>query len=805
MDWTKKHGAGFLIALLSAVMFGPLVEDTRAQSDYLWPTNASRSLTSSFAETRPTHFHSGIDIKTWGREGYKVFATRNGYIWRIRVSPFGYGKVIYQVLDTGEIAVYAHLKDFSPQLDRIIKRVQQARKRFSVTKVFKPYELPVTKGDMIAYTGSTGIGVPHLHFEIREKANLPINPLLRGFKLKDTLAPRPTNLAIMPMGLGSQIDGQPAAKVFRLNHIRENIYSLTGPVQAWGVIGFAVSAYDQANGISNKFSPYRISMNLDGRTIFSATYDRYTFERTGEIFLDRNTWLFAHHGRRFHNLFVERGNNLPFYASLRQEEGILYSLGYADSLARQTEYLSLFLEGPLSESPMAKFDKDYLSEIKKPYEVVTPGKHEINIILEDFNGNEAKILVDLNIGQKIPPEKQFLSFSEFEEVYSGDGADLSFFKLDGNMKWRELQQQESIVPFGSSRSPFEGENFQSGLLAFESPALKITDQKKDDFPTYPMFVVPNLPLGKNVVINLNVKILDPKAVIEITSDQPVLSPLLLEMRNSRVGRKQLKLTAHSLTYFTASLPAVEISQDSTTFLAYLETSKKPLVESTFLIHRLAEDQAAILKNTGTTLRIPAYVSNQSWYLEMDTVDRGDYEVPPPGDSLSPVFIFRDNGVPLLKNMRLSIPVPAGTLSPEQIGVYGPDLRKKEWKHVSNSRDEKSGDLIVRTKSLGHFTLIRDNDPPQIRFVYPGKNKTINDHAPLIRIQFSDELSGLGGEEDYRITLDGNFCIAELDPEEHQIKVTIEDPLTTGSHNLEVWMRDRAQNEITSAIEFTVAQ
>ncbi|UCE08247.1 MAG: M23 family peptidase, partial [bacterium] len=77
--------------------------------DYLWPTDASQYLTSSFAEYRPGHFHAGIDIKTWGRIGHKVFAIRDGYIMRIGVSPFGYGKVLYQKLDTGVIAVYAHL------------------------------------------------------------------------------------------------------------------------------------------------------------------------------------------------------------------------------------------------------------------------------------------------------------------------------------------------------------------------------------------------------------------------------------------------------------------------------------------------------------------------------------------------------------------------------------------------------------------------------------------------------------------------------------------------------------------------
>ncbi|HDL17610.1 MAG TPA: hypothetical protein ENH29_00985 [Bacteroidetes bacterium] len=66
-----------------------------AAQNYLWPTDAGHNLTSSFAEFWSGHFHAGIDIKTWGREGYKVFATRSGYVWKVRISPFGYGRVIY--------------------------------------------------------------------------------------------------------------------------------------------------------------------------------------------------------------------------------------------------------------------------------------------------------------------------------------------------------------------------------------------------------------------------------------------------------------------------------------------------------------------------------------------------------------------------------------------------------------------------------------------------------------------------------------------------------------------------------------
>ncbi len=113
---TKAVGLLIVLFMACSVCFS---------QDYLWPTNASKLLTSSFAETRPNRFHPAIDIKTWGKVGYKVFATRTGYIWKVRISPFGYGKVIYQILDTGEIAVYAHLQKFSPYLENIMRKTQK--------------------------------------------------------------------------------------------------------------------------------------------------------------------------------------------------------------------------------------------------------------------------------------------------------------------------------------------------------------------------------------------------------------------------------------------------------------------------------------------------------------------------------------------------------------------------------------------------------------------------------------------------------------------------------------------------------
>ncbi len=82
------------------------------KAHYLWPTEASPYLTSTFAETRSAHFHAALDIKTWGQRGYEVYATRDGVVDRIAIGPRGYGKVVYLKHNDGSYSVYAHLLSF---------------------------------------------------------------------------------------------------------------------------------------------------------------------------------------------------------------------------------------------------------------------------------------------------------------------------------------------------------------------------------------------------------------------------------------------------------------------------------------------------------------------------------------------------------------------------------------------------------------------------------------------------------------------------------------------------------------------
>ncbi|HET8855186.1 MAG TPA: M23 family metallopeptidase, partial [Salinimicrobium sp.] len=139
------------------------------------PLDVDIVLSGTFGELRSNHFHSGLDIKTQQREGLPVHASAEGYVSRIKVSHYGYGKALYLQHPNGYTTVYGHLKRFSPEIEAYIKELQYANESYEVETFPGSLDLTVDKGELIAYSGNTGgSGGPHLHFEIRDAGQRPM-------------------------------------------------------------------------------------------------------------------------------------------------------------------------------------------------------------------------------------------------------------------------------------------------------------------------------------------------------------------------------------------------------------------------------------------------------------------------------------------------------------------------------------------------------------------------------------------------------------------------------------------------------
>lgn len=152
------------------------------------PFNKEAYLTSSFAENRGSRYHAGIDFSTEMEEGWPIFAPEDGEIQDIKVSPFGYGKVIYFKGESGKLWVFAHLSSFNESIENLVAHRQASERRNDVSIILPDLDR-IKKGDTLAYSGSTGIGAPHLHVETRITRNKIVSPCQNGVQCLDTIAP----------------------------------------------------------------------------------------------------------------------------------------------------------------------------------------------------------------------------------------------------------------------------------------------------------------------------------------------------------------------------------------------------------------------------------------------------------------------------------------------------------------------------------------------------------------------------------------------------------------------------------------
>ncbi len=277
-----------------------------AQSEqHIWPTNASRHLSSTFGETRAAHFHAGLDIKTWGREGYKVYATKSGTLHRILITNKGYGKALYLKHNDGTYTVYAHLQRFNSRIQAIADSARLKDYSYEMDLYVDQDSVYIEQGDVIAYTGSTGIGPPHLHYEIRDVLNEPTNPLFADFPIKDTKPPVFRSLLVEPLNESTLIEGAPYPKSFALDEDETlNVYA-NGPV------GLAVNVYDPADEVYNKYAVYELILTSKTDTLFYQRKDEFSFQQAPLMFLDRVP-DFKSDRRNFQRLYKHENIDHPF-------------------------------------------------------------------------------------------------------------------------------------------------------------------------------------------------------------------------------------------------------------------------------------------------------------------------------------------------------------------------------------------------------------------------------------------------------------------------------------------------------------
>jgi len=371
---------GIIFMVISIFLFYNNAEAQQKypQKYFSSPLKIPLVLAGSFGELRAGHFHSGIDIKTQGSIGKKVYAPADGYVSRIKVSPWGYGNALYIKHPNGYTTVYAHLNRYMDTIADLVYAKQYRTKSYAVEIFPKAGSIKIKKGQVIAHTGNSGSsGGPHLHFEIRNSAEEPINPLLFGIKIAD--------------------HQYPSIRKFRIYNLFENG--------------------------STKFNEYQITQK--GKSVKLKVSDT--------ILIHADKFYPAVEGFDRWDAAVNKNG---YYKLEYYFDDILFFQFIADKLVfSQKRYINTYIDYAEYKKNKVRFQRSYIEEntkLRNTKNNIDNGvislsddkAHSLKIIAEDFNGQRSILKITLKKGTEYSAKELSGAFFDWKHNNAYENSDM---------------------------------------------------------------------------------------------------------------------------------------------------------------------------------------------------------------------------------------------------------------------------------------------------------------------------------------------------------------------------------------------
>lgn len=290
------------------------------------PMDTPLYLSAPFGSLRENHFHSGMDIRTYEKEGLPVYAIADGYVSRIKISSVGYGKAVYIDHPNGYTSVYAHLQSYTGELATYIKAYQYEKETAEFDHFPGRDRLKITKGQIIGWSGNSGASTgPHLHFEIRDtKSEEPLNPQLFNIPAVDLLPPALKRIAVYDLNANENV------LIFNQLITSRNVTSTdsgfvftdTIPVSK-GLVGIGMEAIDYLVTNTKEYSIYCADLYFDNTKRFSFRLNRINFNDTKNINAHIDYEIYKKDGYRIQKCFLADGNRIQLYPYLRNKGKLL--------------------------------------------------------------------------------------------------------------------------------------------------------------------------------------------------------------------------------------------------------------------------------------------------------------------------------------------------------------------------------------------------------------------------------------------------------------------------------------------------
>ncbi|MGA7160419.1 MAG: M23 family metallopeptidase [Bacteroidota bacterium] len=711
--------------------------------DYIWPINARPKITSSFAEFRSSHFHAGIDIGTGDKTGVDVFASRDGYVSRVEVSPYGYGRYLVLRHADGFYTTYAHLSAFKDKLERAVRAEQLKQGKFSIEMKFQPEEYPVRKGEVVAFSGESGTGDAHLHFEIRDENFNPVNPLLfpKIRRYTDTEPPVIRRLAVTPMDENSFVDYQFSTKMYRVHTRSASSYAVPEIIRATGSLGFSVDAADRVNNTRYRSSVYAFEFQVDGTTIFTSQRNRFPEDETRQVGVDFDWALWKERKGRFQKLYVDEGNTLPFYNRRNQFDGVVALKNFSEGL------------------------------------------HHFKIIASDYSGNSSELTGTFVLNH--PPTVEISRVTdETLTAYlpnSRNVAGVEFStKTFPSKHWNVQEYTAHSLELKGDSLTIHGN--VDGADVVRVVAKNIWGTRS--FPVY-YFLKHPLVTG-NAELSSDVDGAFLKVWVESSAPFSTLPSLQVQQGDNT---ESVPLRAIDIDKYTGVYRLSPTISGTVYLKAFSEISgKRSEVSDSFTLITISPDGGGTIKSDDgnfTVIFEPGAVFAPI-HPTIEKVNETRYDVQP-GDVL------------LQGAVKVTLRYPVEYESDSRIAMYVNN--GGGWKFLATQRNPKTHTLeLERGHTLGTFSVLRDERAPKISRWRASSHNTKG--RPVFSFSVKDDLSGVDDDE-INVSLNGQRIIPEYDPEKRIVFYIPLDPLPRGRYRVQVEAKDRVGNAAHLAKTFSV--
>ncbi|MBN1213302.1 MAG: M23 family metallopeptidase [candidate division Zixibacteria bacterium] len=755
---TKTTSSLILVIILFSISYA---------SGATWPVKSEIDLSSGFGDLRNNRFHAGIDIRTGGVIGREVFSPADGYVWRIKLSYNGYGKALYIKGDDGFLYVFGHLKDFNDQIDKVVKQRQIADERYYQDLYLPADSLRIIKNSLIAFSGETGTGAPHLHFEKRSPDNYPLNPLTHGYQLKDKTRPTFTRLGFQQTDDRSLFyDGTRKMFLKVVPGRKEGRFYLDTVLYFNRPFGILADCFDRIRPDGMKQAVYKLSLEIDGKDYYEVIFDTLDFDKGRLVNFEYDYEQAVQDEKRVRRLFHRTGNDYSGSRALDTNGGIV------------------------------GLDPDF--------EV---GLHDVTVTAEDCYGNTSELKFKFLWG----PPGDIFHLDSTEAV--GDSAYRFYFTPAADYKKLGIDTLYVLRCWGT--------NWLHDTLNYiykHNPGLLVVTSQRDRTERISLKLVmitdkkcyiedqPFNGITRGYAKNLAIlyEPLDDGLLVTVATPGNYLGDLLLRIYRGEElldekyparyinGEKYVFFLPPDEKYAVIDSLAVALNFPNDTIYNRLMEQVNIRLMGLNPDELLAVDSLFSVGLVAGNFYQPQFVT---WGKK--EIDRKNtYQLK------SDLYHLFPEAMVTRRDFPVSYKLIDGDRNNHLAGLCWLDEKENRWFWLEDNLN-KNNSLTASSMGGGIFAVVYDYAPPEIKDLSINNGDFIEDRQPLISFILEDTLSGITDDRNISIRLDDRWMIPEYNPENKICKTRPVEPLSRGKHSLKIEITDRVGNKLERFIEFRV--